>query len=71
MSNRAWAKLEKIYRKLIYTRFDRSSLADLANKSCNTLDSNFTNNQTLSKSKPRLNVLIMVYQHIQSEALIH
>ena len=43
MSNRAWAELEKIYRKLICTRFDRSSLADLANKSCNTLDSKFTN----------------------------
>ena len=42
-------------KKIIYTRFDRlslifnqSSLADLANKSSNSLDSNFTNKHTLS-----------------------
>ena len=45
----------KIYRKLICMKFNqpslifyRSSLADLANKSCNSLDSNFTNKHTLS-----------------------
>ena len=35
------------------------------------LDSKLTLKQTLSKSKPRLNVLIMVCQHIQSKVLIH
>ena len=29
-------------------KFDWSSLVDLANKSCNSLDSNFTNKHTLS-----------------------
>ena len=33
------------------------------------LDSKLTLKQTLSKSKPRLNVLIMVCQHIQNEVL--
>ena len=35
------------------------------------LDSKLILKQTLSKSKPRLNVLIMVCQHIQNEVLIH
>ena len=48
MSNRAWVELEKYCKKLIYVRFDQSSLADLANKSYNLLDSNFTNKHTLS-----------------------
>ena len=38
----------KICRKLICTRFNRSSLADLANKSYNSLVSNFTHKHTLS-----------------------
>ena len=41
-------RVGKICRKLIWTRFDRLSLADLANKPCNSLDSNFTNKHTLS-----------------------
>ena len=37
---------------------------------CIQLDSNY-NKKTLSKSKPRLIILIMVCQHIQNEVLIH
>ena len=60
----------KFCRKTICTSFDRSSLifdrlsqTDLYSKSCNTLDSNITLKHTLSKSKTRVNVLIMVCQH--------
>ena len=60
----------KFCRKTIYTNFDRSSLifdwssqVDLHSKYCRTLSSNFTLKHTLSKSKTRLNVLIMVCQH--------
>ena len=60
----------KILQKKICTSFDRSSLildqssqADLHNNSYSTFDSNFTHKHTLSKSKTRLNVLIMICQH--------
>ena len=59
---RAWAELENSVEKQSAS-FDRSSHADLHNKSCSTLNSNFTHKHTLSKSKTRLNVLIMVCQH--------
>ena len=67
---RAWAWIGKVCRKTICMSFDRlslicdrSSLVDLHNKSYNILYSNFTHKHTLSKSKTRLNVLIMVCQH--------
>ena len=69
-----WAWVGKFCKKKIYTNFDRSSLifdrlsqADLHSKSCNILDSNFTLKYTLSKSKTRLNVLIMVCQHYKTK----
>ena len=47
------------------------ALHKLNNNFLQLLDSKLTLNQTLSRSKPRLNVLIVVCQHIQNEILIH
>ena len=55
-----WGWVGKFCKKTICTSFDRSSLildrssqADLHSKSCRTLDSNFTEKHTLSKSKTK------------------
>ena len=61
---RAWVELEILQKKQSARLWIiRSSQANLHNKSCSTLDSNFTHKHTFSKSKIRLNVLIMVCQH--------
>ena len=54
----------------VYSSIDRA-LQKLNNNFLQLLDSKLTIKQTLSKSNPRLNVLIMVCQHIQNEVLIH
>ena len=46
------------------------ALQNLNSNFLQLLDFKLTLKQTLSKSKPRLNVLIMVCQHIQNEVLI-
>ena len=61
----------KIYRKLICTRFDRSSLADLAYKSCNSLDSNFTNKHTLSSLNPDSKFWSWFANTLHIEVLVH
>ena len=60
-----------------YATFDRiyfsinQALQKLNSNFLQLLDSKLNLNQTLSKSKPRLNVLIMVCQRIQTEVLVH
>ena len=51
--------------------FDRLSLAVLHSKFLQNTRFKLTLKQTLSKPKPRLIVLIMVYQHIQNKVLIY
>ena len=51
--------------------FNRSSLAVLHGKFLQNTRFKLTLKQTLSKPKPRLIVLIMVFQHIQNEVLIY
>ena len=51
--------------------FNRSSLAVLHSKFLQNTRFKLTLKQTLSKPKPRLIVLIMVFQHIQNEVLIY
>ena len=51
--------------------FDQSSLAVLHSKFQQNTWFKLTLKQTLSKPKPTLIVLIMVYQHIQNEVLIY
>ena len=51
--------------------FDRSSLVVLHGKFLQNIWFKLTLKQTLSKSKPRLIVMIMVCQHIQNEVLIY
>ena len=68
---RAWAELKNTVEKTIYTSFDRSSQADLHNKSCSTIDSNFTHKHTLSKSKTKTKHFDHGLQTLQNEVLIH
>ena len=75
---RAWAELEKFYRKTIYISFDRSSLildrsskANLHSKSCSLLDSNFTHKHTLSKSKNKTKRFDHGLPTLQNKILIH
>ena len=51
--------------------FNRSSLAVLHGKFLQNTRFKLTLKQTLSKPKPRLIVLIMVFQHIKNEVLIY
>ena len=52
-------------------RFDQSSLADLANKSYNSLDSNFTNKYTLSSLNLDSKFLSWFANTLHIEILIH
>ena len=71
-SYRLRAELEILQKKTICTNFDRLSLI-LDQLSQTELHTQFKLRlkQTLSKSKPRLTILIMVCQHIQNEVLIY
>ena len=52
-------------------RFDQSSLADLANKSSNSLDSNFTNKHTLSNLNLDSKFCSWFANTLQTEVLIY
>ena len=74
----AWAELEILQKKTICMSFDRSSLifdrsslADLANKSCNSLDFNFTNKHTLSSLNLDLMSWSWFANTLQVYVLIH
>ena len=55
----AWVELENSAKK----QSAQASIDRVNNKSCSTLNSNFTHKHTLSKSKTKLNLLVMVFQH--------
>ena len=68
----------KICKKLICMRFDRLSLifdrlslANLANKSCNSLDSNFTSKHTLSSLNLDSKFWLWFANTLQIEVLLH